>query len=133
LRGDDERLRDIAEAIERIERYAKDGRTAFEGDELIQNWMVHHLQIIGEAARRLSDDWKASHQQIPWRAIVGMRHVLVHSYFEIDLDVVWSTVENDLPQLKTAVVAALDDNADATSHGGVGTEEDQNGDSQSQD
>jgi uncharacterized protein with HEPN domain len=114
LRSDEERLRDISEAIERIERYTKAGRSTFDRDELIQSWVVHHLQIIGEAARRLSQDWKASHPEVPWHAIVGMRHILVHSYFEIDLDAVWSTVENNLLQLKTVVSDALDGSAAAT-------------------
>jgi uncharacterized protein with HEPN domain len=111
VRSDDERLRDIAEAIERIERHTKAGRAAFDRDELIQNWVVHHLQIIGEAARRLSDDWKAARPEVPWRAIVGMRHILVHSYFEVDENVVWLTVENDLPRLKHVVDGALDETA----------------------
>jgi uncharacterized protein with HEPN domain len=88
--------------------------SAFDRDELIQSWVVHHLQIIGEAARRLSQDWKASHPEVPWHAIVGMRHILVHSNFEIDLDAVWSTVENNLFQLKTVVSDSLDDSADPT-------------------
>lgn len=100
---------------------------AFDSDELIQNWVVHHLQIIGEAARRLSEDWKAAHPDIPWRAIVGMRHILVHSYFEIDLDVVWSTVENDLPQLKRAVAGSLTDVADTAAAGDDPTEEQDRG------
>jgi uncharacterized protein with HEPN domain len=62
----------ISEAIERIERYTKAGRSTFDRDELIQSWVVHHLQIIGEATRRLSQDWKASHPEVPWHAIVGM-------------------------------------------------------------
>ena len=54
MRSDRERLLDIQEAIERIEKYATRGREAFERDELIQTWILHHLQIIGEAARALS-------------------------------------------------------------------------------
>ena len=118
MRSDEERLRDISEAIERIERYTKAGRSTFDRDELIQSWVVHHLQIIGEASRRLSQDWKASHPEVPWHAIVGMRHILVHSYFEIDLDAVWSTVENNLLQLKTVVYDSLDDSTDPTTDEG---------------
>jgi uncharacterized protein with HEPN domain len=124
LRSDEERLRDISEAIERIERHTKAGRSAFDRDELIQSWVVHHLQIIGEAARRLSQDWKASHPEVLWHAIVGMRHILVHSYFEIDLDAVWSTVENNLLQLKTVVSHSLDDSADPTTDDGDREEND---------
>ena len=109
MRRDAERLRDIIEAIERIERYAQRGKDAFVHDELLQTWVVHHIQIIGEAARKLSDELRARDQDIPWPEIIAMRNVLVHDYFGIDVDEVWSTVEEDLPGLKRRVRALLAD------------------------
>ena len=97
MRDDCGRLADILEAVERIEKYSQRGRLAFENDELIQTWIVHHLQILGEAARALSDTTRAATSQIPWRQIIGMRHILVHQYFGIDTDIVWNVVENELP------------------------------------
>lgn len=94
---------DIAEAIERIERYASKGREAFEDDELIQNWIIHHLRVIGEAARAISDELKDGHDEMPWQQIVGMRHILVHRYFEVDTDLIWSVVEDDVPVLKQQI------------------------------
>lgn len=94
---------DIAEAIERIERYASKGREAFEDDELIQNWILHHLRVIGEAARAISDELKDGHDEMPWQQIVGMRHILVHRYFEVDTDLIWSVVEDDVPVLKQQI------------------------------
>jgi uncharacterized protein with HEPN domain len=79
---------DILEAIERIEKYAGEGKAAFEADELIQTWIVHHITIIGEACRTLSDDFQARHANIPWADTVGMRNILVHHYFGIDTDAV---------------------------------------------
>ena len=61
MRSERERLLDILEAIERIEKYADEGKVAFESDELIQNWMVHHIEIIGEACRSLSSDFQAEY------------------------------------------------------------------------
>ena len=88
MRDDRERLRDILEAIERIEKYAAMGRQRFEQDELIQIWIVHHLQLIGEAARALSADFRDSQPRVPWSQIVGMRNILVHNYFGVDADIV---------------------------------------------
>jgi uncharacterized protein with HEPN domain len=107
MRDDRERLLDILEAIERIDRYAVRGRAAFEHDELIQNWITHQLQIIGEAAARIAPDLRESHPEVPWRQIIGMRNVLTHGYFEIDLDIVWSVVERDLGKLQSQVEAIL--------------------------
>ena len=92
MRDDRQRLQDILEAIELIEKYASKGRAAFEQDELIQIWFLRHLQIIGEASRALSDNIRESHPEIPWAKIIGMRHILVHNYFEIDLPIVWNAV-----------------------------------------
>ena len=73
MRDDRARLLDIQEAIERIERYTARGRAAFEQDELIQTWVVHHIQIIGEASRTISADFRAQHPEVPWTEIIGMK------------------------------------------------------------
>ena len=100
MRSERERLLDILEAIERIEKYAVEGKAAFEADELIQNWMVNHISVIGEACRSLSPEFQAYHSSVPWADIIGMRNILVHHYFGIDEDAVWSVVEKDIPELK---------------------------------
>jgi len=107
LRRDRQRLEDILEAIERIEKYASGGRATFDRDELVQTWVLHHLQIIGEAVRGLSDGIRSAHPDIPWAQIAAMRNILVHDYFGIDLEEVWTAVVKDLPQLKAKIAAAL--------------------------
>ena len=107
MRDDQERLRDILEAIARIENHAAKGRQAFEQDELIQTWIVHHLQIIGEACRGLSEDFRTQRSEVPWGHIIGMRNILVHHYFGIDIPIVWSAVERDLPDLKGKITNML--------------------------
>ena len=77
--------------------------------------MVRHLQIIGEAVGHLSEDVRARYPDVPWRSIIGMRHVLVHEYFEVDLDLIWLVVENELDRLKSTIRSAL---ADSTAQGG---------------
>jgi uncharacterized protein with HEPN domain len=114
MRDDREWLLDILDAIERIEKYSSRGRQAFEGDELIQNWIVHHLQIIGEALRSISEDFRREHNDIPWKETIGMRNILVHRYFDLDTDLVWKAVMRDLPDLKEKVKAALDEEEEAS-------------------
>ncbi len=113
MKEDRRRLLDILEAIERIEKYAAQGREAFETDELIQTWIVHHLQIIGEAVRCLSPETRGQHPEIPWLQIIGMRNILVHRYFGIDRDTTWNAVENDLPYLKKSVSQMLAESGEA--------------------
>ncbi len=107
MRDDRERLLDVLEAIDRIKKYTDAGRATLERDELVQTWVVYHLQIIGEAARSLSVSLRDAHPEVPWPQIIGMRNILAHRYFGIDVDIVWSAVERDLPELKRQVEAIL--------------------------
>lgn len=107
MRDDRSRLLDVIEAIERIERYAARGRKAFETDELLQTWVVHHIQIIGEAVRKLSDALRFAYPEIPWAQIIAMRNIVVHDYFGVDTEEVWAAVERDLPDLKRKIQAIL--------------------------
>jgi uncharacterized protein with HEPN domain len=100
MRSDSERVLDILEAIENIKKYCSRGAESFYSDELLQSWTVRNLQIIGEAASRVTEETQSKFPMVPWKKIIGMRHVLVHGYFEIDLDVVWSVIENDLAILE---------------------------------
>jgi len=70
-------------------------------------WAVYHLQVIGEAASKLSDDLVKAHPEVPWSRVVGMRNVLIHDYLAIDVDIVWVAVERDLPLLRPQVQALL--------------------------
>ena len=107
MRDDRAWLADILEAIENIEKHVARGRDVFSEDELVQVWVVHHIQIIGEAAARLGEETRRLIPEIPWSDVVAMRNILVHRYFGIDLDEVWSTVEKDLPVLREAVKSVL--------------------------
>ena len=103
-----ERVLDILESIGRIEKYEPGGREEFERNELVQVWILHHLQILGEAVNALRPELEQGHPEVPWASIVGMRNILIHQYFEIDTDIVWSVVERDLPKLKVWFQAILD-------------------------
>lgn len=107
MRRDEQRLADILEAIGKVENVAARGRAAFDNDEMTQVWVLYYIQVIGEAARALSDSFRERYPQIPWALIVGMRNILVHDYFGIDLEQVWSVAEQDLPVLRRQVEEIL--------------------------
>jgi len=114
MRDDRLRLADILEAIGQIEKYSQRGRDAFDENELIRVWILHHLQVIGEACRGLSDDFRNAHPDELWSDVVGFRNVLVRQYFGVDLEAVWEVVVRDLPELKNKVleIAATPPNAE---------------------
>ena len=106
MRSDRACLLDILDAIAGIEKY-QSTRETFDRDERTQAWMVSRLQIIGEACRHLTTEFRERQAHVPWRLIIGMRHHLVHGYFEIDPDVVWVAISERIPELKREVVQIL--------------------------
>lgn len=98
----DDRLRclDMAEAIRNIEKYSSRGKEQFFREELVQVWIVHHLQILGQAARGVSEESQHNYPQIPWGKIIGFRNILVHHYFAVNPEEIWAVVQSDIPPLK---------------------------------
>ncbi len=74
-------------------------REQYDGDETLQFALVHLIQTIGEAARHVSVEGRAAQPEIPWHRIIGMRHRIVHDYFDVDTDIVWEVVSSDLAAL----------------------------------
>ena len=107
MRDDTERLQDILEAIERLDKYTNQGKTVFEQQELIQTWVIYHLQIIGEAARATSQELKARYPEIPWQDASDLRNLIIHEYFRVNLDIIWDIVQNDIPPLKRQIESIL--------------------------
>ncbi len=105
---DKSRLEHMLQAIKRVEDFTK-GRTQEEliSDVLRLHATVYNIQIIGEAVYRLSTEFKESHTETPWALIEKMRHVLVHDYYRINNDVLWSVITEDLPPLKLQIEAYL--------------------------
>ena len=100
MRGDDAWLLDMLLAARNAVEFAAPLTfPKFEDDHLRQLAILKSVEIIGEAASRVSEETKAKHPNIPWTKIIGMRNRLVHGYFAIQLDTIWQTVQNDLPPL----------------------------------
>jgi uncharacterized protein with HEPN domain len=103
-------LHEIAECIELIERYLTgQTREEFLRDGQLQDSVIRRLELIGEAARQIEDDFRQKHPEIPWRRMAGFRDVLVHGYFGVKLDRVWDVIEKDLPELKKNIQPLLTD------------------------
>lgn len=93
-------LLDIAKAARLVIEFARGmDRATFLADVKTQSAVLHQLLILGEAVKRLSPEFRASHPEIPWSLIAGMRDKLIHEYDVVDLDEVWRTVERDVPSL----------------------------------
>lgn len=104
-----ERVIDMLEAIDNIERYHSHGRAVLDGDELVSTWMVHHLQILCEAAAALGREFHEAHSEVPWAEMVAMRNGPVHDYGGVDPDEVWRTIERDLPPLRRQLLRLSDE------------------------
>jgi uncharacterized protein with HEPN domain len=108
MRKDRDRLLDICEAIEHIQEKLPQGKEDFMQSDLLQVWVLYHIQIVGEAANGISAEFQDSHPKIPWKNIIAMRHMLVHQYFGIDLNEVWNTAHTNLPGLKKEIDRILE-------------------------
>ena len=101
IKNDQVYLEHILEAISKIESFVN-GLTKFDFDRnvLIQDAVIRNFEIIGEATKKISKQFTQKHSEIPWQDMAGMRDKLIHDYLDVDLDVIWRTIESDLPLLK---------------------------------
>jgi uncharacterized protein with HEPN domain len=105
---DRSRLEHILEAISRLQTYAGDlSKEELEQDVLRYYGIVKNIEIIGEAARMLTNAFKTAHAEVNWRSIANMRNFLVHEYFQVDSDVVWSVIHKEIAPLREQVVRHL--------------------------
>jgi uncharacterized protein with HEPN domain len=94
------RIEHILQAIRKIERYTAGlSEETFAGQDMAVDAVIRNFQVIGEAARHVPDDVQARYPEVPWSLMQGMRHILVHDYFTVKLDIVWRTVQQSLPPL----------------------------------
>jgi len=109
------RLNDMLAAIDRIAEYTADmSAEMFATDSRTVDAVVRNLIVIGEAASRVPEAYRSAHDQVPWPIMRGMRNVVVHEYWGVDISVVWQTVSEDLPPLRSQLQTLLS-NLDASS------------------
>lgn len=102
-------IQDMIEAIEKIERYTSSMETLedFVENEIVVDAVLRNLEIIGEAAKYIPEDLRSKYSEIPWKRVVGLRNVVIHSYFAVDLEVIWVIVKKQLPQLKEILLKMM--------------------------
>jgi len=96
-------LHHIRERCQRVAGCVQAGREAFFGNVVYQDAVMRNLEIIGEAAKRISPEFRARLAALPWRQIAGLRDVLIHDYPNLDLERVWLVASRDVPELQRAI------------------------------
>lgn len=106
--GDIARLEHILDAIGEIESFTSGLELEnFLNNSLYQSAIVRQIEIIGEAANRLTDELKEKYEDIEWKGIAGFRNILVHEYYEVDYILVWDIIKIKLPELKQSITKIL--------------------------
>ncbi|MEI7890745.1 MAG: DUF86 domain-containing protein [bacterium] len=102
-------LTHILKSIERIEDdTAGLSEAQFSRALTVQDAVVRRLEIIGEAVRNIADDFRKKHTKIPWKKMAGLRDVLIHEYFGVDMELVWKIINNDIPKLKKQILKIVE-------------------------
>lgn len=97
-------LKHIIESINYIEKFTKDSsKEDFEDSVQLQDAVIRRLEIIGEAVKNMDEEFKEEYKNVEWKKIAGMRDVIIHKYFGVDLELVWNAVTDDLPRLKKEI------------------------------
>lgn len=107
---DEKRLQDILNAISSIEIYSVSDYETFLEDEKTQDAILYNLIVIGEAANKVSGEFREQYPAIPWSSIIGTRNIVTHGYDHVKLEIVWKILQDDLAVLKAEIIRAVGEN-----------------------
>jgi len=101
-------VEDILESVDKIERYVKGiSYGNFVENEMIIDAVIRNLEVIGEASKNIPENIREQYTTIPWRRIIGLRNIMIHGYFGIDLSIIWEIITKNLPETKPSIVEML--------------------------
>ena len=104
-------IEDILKAIDKIERYCSKIKSfeEFIAQEMVVDAVLRNLEVIGEAAANIPEDIRQKHPEIPWKRVVGLRNIIIHEYFGVDLEIIWTIINTQLLELKKVLNKINDD------------------------
>lgn len=102
-----ELILDMIKAIISIESYSPSMYDEFLQNEKSQAAIMYHLIILGEAANKIPEEFKHIHPEIPWPSIIGTRHIIIHAYDQVKLEIVWDIVDKNLLSLKNSLLQLI--------------------------
>ena len=102
-------IEDIFENINLIENSTRNlSKNEFKSNKLVIDATIRRLEIIGEAVKNIPNDFRKKYPEVPWKKIAGLRDIIIHAYFNIDLDIMWDIIKEDLPDLKNKIKNILE-------------------------
>jgi uncharacterized protein with HEPN domain len=103
-------VEDIRGSVEKIERYIKDlSYNEFIENEIVIDAVIRNLEVIGEAATNIPESIRKKYHTIPWKRMIGLRNIMIHGYFGVDLEIIWEIITRNLPETKPLIMKILEE------------------------